>query len=457
MSRLHHFLLLCMLIIGVVGCGGGGGGGGSNGNVNPGIYAAAYSRGGGSIIINIPPSGSITAVVVDENGVTYAGTLTETPGAPVEDLTGTLANVTNPTQTLDFTGTFTPIGSLITINGQFTGDFSITFTANEVHSSTNLKVSDVAASYTGTVTIMQGTLQLDSGNVNATINSSGALSGTATSTANPSGTTSFTGTVVQGGGVAGLVIPAGQSSQDPFFGTVTIPSTNHLTIDVTVPGSSPSENLTVTLNLAKGSGSSPFTGSYKGPSFLNAGGGKISFATLNVLANGSFTGTSTDALSGNQSSFDGTIASDGTVIGSSGSSSLAGTLAFNSSNQLAGTLIVGQNGQSALDTVVFIKNGQPLQFVGNWAGPFSTIVGTGESGNESTTVSTSGTVSGVLTPTGGSPETYSGTINSLGQLTFSDPTETLTGGGALDASGNFIIRVKDNSGNVLGATLSPTG
>src|SRR6476620_10969133 len=131
---MYRYLFALLLVVVCCVCtscgGGGGGGGGATSNANPGIYEGAYSRGGGSIVIDVASQGAIKVILTDESGGTYTGTVTESQTQGSFDFTGTLHNTQSPTQTLSLTASLIPGGSQVTINGQVSGAFSVSFAAN---------------------------------------------------------------------------------------------------------------------------------------------------------------------------------------------------------------------------------------------------------------------------------------------------------------------------------------
>ena len=478
MSRLHQILVLGTLVLAAAGCGGSGGGSGGPANANPGLYESAYTRGAGSVAVNIPTNGNITALVSDTDGNTYTGTLIgplagtglKTPGT--SQFSGTLTNTHNSSDTLSFFGNFGTSGSTTTINGSVSGAFSASFVALNEQESSGLKPPQIAGSYTGTATIEQGGTQVASADVTATVTSAGSFTGDLTDSTDSENAVSFDATISPGGGFVGTateVVPALKTAMrsllsrmstpgsvatvEVFFGTIA-KSSSTLVVSATVPGTSPSTDSVVSITLTKVSGSNQFTGSFKGSSFtaLNT---SIASDTLNVQSNGNFSGVSTGVFGGTPVTFSGNINTNGVVTGSSGTNTtISGLLHFNSANQLTGTLITTQGSQSAPVAVTLVKSGQPLQFVGSWSGPYAPVSGTGGSGVATTTVATNGSLTGQLSPTGGSPETYSGTVNSLGVLSLTDTDGTVSGGAAYDSQGNLIILFGSGT-NIEGATLTP--
>src|SRR5579872_4441945 len=91
MIRLRMLLIVTAALAVSMGCGGGGGGG-PTGNANPGLYEGAYSRGGGSVVIDVASQGPITMILTDESGGTFMGTVTESQTQGSFDFSGTLTN-----------------------------------------------------------------------------------------------------------------------------------------------------------------------------------------------------------------------------------------------------------------------------------------------------------------------------------------------------------------------------
>ena len=241
--------VLPLAVISVIAAGCAGGAIGTVGNAQPGLYEAAYSRGGGSLAINIPPTGNIIAFLVDESGGNFTGKLTQTTVQGVTTYTGTLDNTQAPTTTVDLMATLSG-GQAPTISGSLTGAFSVSFTADKVSAGTSETPFAFAGNYTGTVSMTQNGQPLDSGTVNASSSSTGVFNATFTSTAHPTETGSVSATITVGAGVIGLLTPPG-GSELVLIGTITKPDSTHVTITFTLPGSSPSETITGTMNLTK--------------------------------------------------------------------------------------------------------------------------------------------------------------------------------------------------------------
>jgi len=418
--------LLFVVALGICTACGGGGGGGASANANPGIYEGAYSRGGGSIVIDVSATGPINAILTDESGDTYVGTLTENRTMGSIDITGTLHNTKTPSKILSINSSLS-IGSTITINGQITGEFSVSFGAVKVADANNLTISSVTAPYTGTYVTQQGSQQIDAGTIDAVVTGPGEFCGKATSTTTPGQIRFFSSALGNGGGFVGLVTSPDEQTLQPFFGTASKTS-NGITVNFTNPGSSPTQPATGTLTLTKfaPSPTNPFAGTFTGSAFSPTGP-SISSLHVTVKADGTLSVTSTDTISGTTSTVSGFTSSDGKIVAVNGSGLFVdGSWAFNTSNQLAGSVSFADFNPPTVFRLT--KSNQPLQFVGAWGGPFTEGSTTG---NITVIVSTNGSVSGTETPTGGSPITFSGSVDATGNLTLTGPFGTSHGGVAL--------------------------
>lgn len=243
----RQILVLCLLLGASAGCGGGGSA--ETGNANPGVYEAAYSRGGGSLVINIPSGGgAINAILVDEAGGTFSGTLTGSPGSGGFHINGTLHDIASPSTTIVVDAVVT-LANGVEISGNLTGALSVSFLATRQEPANDLTPAQLLGTWQGTDILMQGHLQVAADNVFISFSSTGILTGTWQSIAIPSTGGSFSARVASGGGFVGTSIANGQSSPVIFFGTITKPSADHLTVKFTNPGSSPGQDTTGTMTL----------------------------------------------------------------------------------------------------------------------------------------------------------------------------------------------------------------
>ena len=424
-------LLVIGLFAAVVGCGGGGAGG-SSGNPVPGIYEAAYSRGGGAIVINIPSTGQATAILSDESGGIFTGPVTDTSFQGVITVSGTLTSATNPGSTIALDATATIIGSVVTINGQLAGAFSVSFTAQEAGTANNLTVSTVAGDYTGSYVTSQGGQQVDQGTLTASVSTTGVFTG-------GNSTNTFNAKLGNGGGYVGTTTFPDLTSTAPIYGVVTVVSAGNLSVSYTIPGSSPSTTQTGTITLSKVSTANPFIGNFVGSSLFPSSPAGISSVTLGVTTNGTATGTLTDPqISSNQATFTGSITSAGvfTAVETAGSQThqLHGTLMVNSAHEVVGQVFSDSSQTGSF--VTLSKVNAALQFAGHFTGNISGF----QTGTADITIGSTGIVSGTETLTGGSPLTLSGSVSVLGQATIGvQGGGTSSGGAAFDGSGHLVI------------------
>ena len=450
MTRCWNALILVVVFCLCSGCGGGGGGGSS---VNPdaGVYEGPYSRGGGTIVIEIGKSNQGDAVLSDDSGDTYVGTLTET-GVRNHIYSGTLHDPLDPNKTINVNVTVARLGTTVSINGTVSGTFTASFTVNQVVISNSASASTAAGAYNGTsITTNAVGTQIDTGNANGTLTSTGIFHLDFTSNTLSGQTGSLAGIETSGGGIIGLITPPGGTEPTSFFGKVTQPTPSGIKVNITIPGSSPSETTNDAFTLTPGS-AILFNGHYHGSSVTESNGsGSISAIDLTVSAGGTLSGVATDTITGTPVTLSGTIATNGNVTGNIGSHTFSGNLNFNFANQLAGTFTEqGVNGETDISLAGI---GQLLIYHGFWNGSYNQ--NGVKVGDMSMTVNEDGSINGTLTPTGGSASSFTGTVTDQGQVSLILPGSVSgTGGVGLDSSGNLGFTFISSGGPITWASLS---
>jgi len=450
MARYWYALTLVIVFSLCVACGGGGGGGGTSVNPNAGVYEGLYSRGGGTVVIEIDKSGQCNAVLSDDSGDTYFGILTER-GLRNSTFSGTLHNALQFSKTIDVIVVAARFGTTVTINGTVSGTFTASFTVNQVAISNGASASTAAGAYAGTSTTTNAVgTQLDTGNANAILTTNGIFHLDFTSNTHSGETGSLAGIETSSGGIIGLITPPGSTAPTAFFGTVTQPAPSQLNVTISLPGSLPTETTNDTFNLNIGS-AILFNGHYHGSSVTAANGsGSISAVDLTVSAGGTLSGVATDTITGNPVTFSGNILTNGNVTGNIGSHTFSGNLNFNLANRLTGTFT--EDGVSGSTDVSLDFIGALLQYHGFWNGAYNQ--NGVKVGDVSMTLNNDGSINGTLTPTGGAASSFTGTVTDKGQVTLLLGSATAIGGVGLDSSGNLGFTFLQSGSPVTWAVLS---